>query len=68
MEINKKIEEACLFDTLGARCFAIEKIADEYAVGFAIYLDNILKNQLLDIEIEKLLEIYKKEIKWKEKN
>ena len=39
----------------------LEKIADEFAIGFASYLDDILGNRLLAKEIKELLEIYKKE-------
>jgi len=39
----------------------LEKIADEFAIGFASYLDDILRNRLLVKEIKGLLEIYKKE-------
>jgi len=38
-----------------------EKIADEFAIGFASYLDSILGNKLHVKEIKELLEIYKKE-------
>ena len=38
-----------------------EELQDEFAIGFASYLDSILGSILLVKEIKELLEIYKKE-------
>jgi hypothetical protein len=64
MTLKEKFEE-CLwaFDKsiIKNQSEKCDAIADEFAIGFASYLDNILGNRLLFKEIKELLEIYKKE-------
>lgn len=46
------------FDILSNK---LEKIADEFAIGFGEYLDSLTAEDIGDISMKKLLEIYKKE-------
>jgi hypothetical protein len=71
MTLKEKFEEVCSFDTLGTRVFGCNKIAEDFAIGFAEWVrketyyehltkEFIYKRNVYESEKE-LLEIYKQE-------
>lgn len=59
MTLQKKFSD--VQDAYHNRSVECEIIADEFAIGFGEYLDSLTAEDIGDISMKKLLEIYKKE-------
>jgi hypothetical protein len=59
MTLKEKIDDSLFYIEPKITITKLEKVAEEFAIGFGEYLDSLTAEDMGDLSIKKILEIYK---------